>query len=223
VVPTDTPWSVSPKLPSPTSWGDVTTGLECTSSGGNLNCLTPGGHRFTVRDGSLPPGSYIGPGQPNYHYYSTPDGPVQVDPSVLTQGIIDSPTVGPPEGVRPATPEGTLNEATPEGLYGAFKNFVGVNFSPLPPGAVVNPVKSYLTTDQNGLPMAVNVTQPGHGLNPGVVVRYVTTSPSGSTIQNEGSGLGELQAPGAFFAGPIGRVWQGHARDIIKKMQRDSP
>ena len=42
VVLTATPWSVSPKLPSPTSWGEVSSGVECHSSGGNLHCITPG-------------------------------------------------------------------------------------------------------------------------------------------------------------------------------------
>jgi hypothetical protein len=178
-----------------------------------------------LRAGIFPPGG-IHPGQPNYHYYDTPDGPVRVDPSVLTQGIIDRPTVGPLEGVRPATPEGTLNEATPNLPYrlfeGAVLNAYG-GVAPPPDQMSMSPVKSYLTKDQNGLPIVVNVTEPGHPLYPGTVFRYVTTTPSGSTIQNEGSGLGWLQAPGAYFAGPIGRVWQGQSQDIIKKMQPNSP
>ncbi len=81
-----------------------------------------------------------------------------------------------------------------------------------------NPVKSYLVKDQNGMPMVVNSTQPGHRLDPGIVVRYVTESPSGATIQSEGSGLGWLQQPGSPFADQIAGVWRGHAQEIVKKM-----
>jgi hypothetical protein len=74
------------------------------------------------------------------------------------------------------------------------------------------------------LPIVVNVTEPGHPLHPGIVIRYVTTSPSGSTMQTEGTGLGRLQTPGfPYLAGPISRVWQGQSEDIIKKMQRNGP
>jgi hypothetical protein len=202
VVPTVTPWSVSPKLPSPTSWGDITSGIECYTSGGNLHCITPGGRQFTIPAEGLPDGLRIAPGQPDYHYYDTPDGPVPFDAARLAQGIINNPTPGPRQLVRPATPQGTLNEATP---------YVGRT----PP---INPVMSYLTTDQNGTPLAVNVTQPGHGLSPGVVVRYVTTSPSGSTIQNEGAGLGRLQGPSSpgMVREGISNVWRGHSQEIIR-------
>jgi hypothetical protein len=45
----------------------------------------------------------------------------------------------------------------------------------------------------------VNVTQPGHPLYPGVVVRYATPSPSGTTIQNEGTGTARKQGPRSSF------------------------
>jgi hypothetical protein len=83
---------------------------------------------------------------------------------------------------------------------------------------------SYLTTDQNGTPLVVNVTQPGHDLSPGVVIRYVTTSPSGSTIQNEGTGLGPPQGPAVWghFRDWINEVWKGQAEKIIKEQSRRS-
>ncbi len=224
VVPTATPWSVHRELPSPTSWGNADPGMECYTSGGNLHCLMPGGRRVTVPAEGLPDGLRIAPGEPRYHYYSKPDGPVSFDPSALTQGLINRPTVGPRRFVRPATPEGTRNEATPGGYYHALSGGVTSPFDllrpPLPLGTSVAPVMSYLTTDQNGTPMIVNVTQPGHGLRPGIVIRYVTTSPSGSTIQNEGTGLAPLQAPRSWAANPISSVWEGEARDIIREMQR---
>ncbi len=95
----------------------------------------------------------------------------------------------------------------------------------LPVGTPQNPVTSYLTRDQTGALMVVNVTRPGHGLHPGVVVRYVTESPSGSTIQNEGSGLAQWQAPdgrAAVFGLPdqISNVWNEQSRAIIEEQLR---
>jgi len=127
-------------------------------------------------------------------------------------------------GKRAATPQGTLNEASPPGAYNALQAAMGgdsVDQSSIPELSF-NPVKSYLVRDQNGLLMAVNITQPGHRLDPGIVVRYVTESPSGATIQNEGSGLGWLQQPGMLTAGPISRVWQGQAQEIMGKMRPGS-
>jgi hypothetical protein len=43
--------------------------------------------------------------------------------------------------------------------------------------------------------MVVNLTAPGHGLSPGYVVLYVTTSGGVSTIHVEGEGQSFWQAP----------------------------
>jgi hypothetical protein len=157
----------------------------------------------TVPAKGLPDGIRFAPGQPYYHYYSTPDGPVRFDPQALTQGMIDRPTPGHTSFVRPATPQGTLNEATPL-----------VGFQP-----PITPVTSYVTADQNGTPVVVNVTQPRHLLHPGVVIRYVTTSPSGSTIQNEGTGLAPIQAPGSWFENHLSNAWRGLSQDIMNETQ----
>jgi len=218
-VTTATPWSPLAKSPSQTSWGELTNGIDCRTSGGNTSCITPGGHQFNI-PGAFPDGLTIAPGQPRYHYYSKPDGPVRFDLSALTQGVIDNPTVGPPQHVHPATPRGTLNEATPTTLYDELQAFLRGGAVPPVADLPFNPVKSYLVKDQNGLPMIVNITQPEHGLHPGIVVRYVTESPSGATIQNEGSGLGLLQTRSSPIADEINGVWQGHAQDIIRKMQQ---
>jgi len=82
----------------------------------------------------------------------------------------------------------------------------------VPYGKMINPVRSYLRTDQNGRQIVVNVTEPGHMLHPGYVVRYVTPSDGGPTIQNEGEGSGILQ--GSFsqrtpLAGLINSAWEG--------------
>jgi hypothetical protein len=49
------------------------------------------------------------------------------------------------------------------------------------------------------------------------VMRYVTPSASGSTIQNEGAGLGWLQGPGVLGFGRelINNVWQDQSQGII--------
>jgi hypothetical protein len=228
VVPTATPWSVSPKLPSATSWGDIINGIDCRTSGDNLHCITPGGRRFAVPADGLPDGLRIAPGERDYHYYSTPDGPVSFDPSALMQGVIDQPTRGRRQLVAPATTQGTPNDATPYDVYPAALPALGLTGlaaaagpfgTPMvpPPVTLPSPVKSYLTTDQNGTPMVVNVTQPHHPLHPGIVVRYVTASPSGSTIQNEGTGLGEPQSPSSpgLLREWINNVWKGQSKRIV--------
>jgi hypothetical protein len=223
VAPTATPWSASPKLPSATSWGDIINGIDCRTSGDNLHCITPGGRRFNVSAEGLPRGLTIAPGDPRYHYYSTPDGPVSFDPSALMQGVIDQPTLSPKQLVSPATAQGTLNESTPKDYYlplsGLAASAAPLETPVLPPARPFNLVKSYLTKDQNGTPIVVNVTQPGHQLYPGVVIRYVTTSPSGSTIQNEGIGLGELQSPSSHerLRDLINNVWKGQSKRLIEK------
>lgn len=130
------------------------------------------------------------------------------------QGVIKAPTPGPKDLVRPATPEGTLNEATPEFFYRPYLWLTGQLY-----GTLVNPVTSYLTKDQWGNPIVVNVTQPGHHLSPGYVARYVTSSDKGSPIQNEGEGLGALQGPFAQrlgIADLINNFWRGRANEIAK-------
>jgi hypothetical protein len=108
--------------------------------------------------------------------------------------------------------QGTRNEATPNTLYSAFLGATGQR-----PGAPLNPVTSYLTTDQYGNQLVVNVTESGHSLFPGYVARYITPSPEGSTIQNEGEGTGPLQAPTSPFANTINNVWQTQSQQIINK------
>jgi hypothetical protein len=101
------------------------------------------------------------------NYYSTPDGPVRFDPQALTQGLVNQPTLGRKGLVAPATAEGTLNEATPNDVHivtsvlNALGESAGALGTPFFPSS--NFVNSYLTTDQNGTPEVVNVTQPGHG------------------------------------------------------------
>ena len=59
----------------------------------------------------------------------------------------------------------------------------------IPYGKMINPVRSYLTTDQNGRQIVVNVTEPGHMLHPGYVVRYVTPSDADHPERRRGVGI----------------------------------
>jgi len=220
VIPGPSPWSPLAPPPRATDWGKTLSGIECrrTGDGNYVNCTTPGGIRATVPAEKFP--DYIGPGHPSYHYYNTPVRGPHIDPSQLMQGVIDRPTPGPRSMVRPATAEGTINEATPEWAYNAT-----IAQARELPGTPVNSVKSYITHDQMGRPVMVNVTRPQHQLAPGVVMRYVTTGPSGSTIQNEGAGLGVWQAPRgwpAVFGIPdnINDVWNEQSRAIINEQLR---
>lgn len=93
------------------------------------------------------------------------------------------------------------------------------------PGTPGNSVISYVTRDQDGRLVMVNVTRPRHGLAPGIVARYVTSGRSGSTIQNEGAGLSMWQAPdswaGAFgLPNRISNVWDAQSRAIIEEQIR---
>ncbi len=71
---------------------------------------------------------------------------------------------------------------------------------------------SYLRRDGSGNAVTVNVTQPGHPLGQGVVVRYVEVTRGGQIIiHNEGQGVGALQSsssPG-FIRNAINGVWVG--------------
>lgn len=139
--------------------------------------------------------------------------------------MINLPTPGPTKLVRPATPEGTLNEATPEWLYNILTMPLPMGrlgSRPIVPyGTMINPVRSYLTTDQNGRQIVVNVTEPGHRLHPGYVVRYVTPSDGGATIQNEGEGAGVLQgadSPG-WLRDWINNNWRGLYQEHLDRSQ----
>src|SRR5260370_42169686 len=92
----------------------------------------------------------------------------------------------------------------------------------VPYGKVINLVRSYLRADQNGRQSVVNVTEPGHMLQPGYVVRYVPPSDGGPTIQSEGEGSGILQ--GSFpqrtpLAGLINSAWEGLYRRHLNRSQ----
>lgn len=101
--------------------------------------------------------------------------------------VKNHPTPGRPS---PATENGTPNNATPE---------------PYLTLGVQNPVISYLTSDNAGNQVVVNVTQPGHNLFPGYVARTV----SSTRANNFGEGLGDLQSKNTprFIRDQINNEW----------------
>jgi hypothetical protein len=166
--------------------------VNCTSADGSTNCTTPGGQSFTKpRPQGFP--ARIAPDDPNYHYYHLQSEPLAVPPERLVQAIIANPTPSFFFG-RPATEQGTANEATPDWLNEPLNGTGDMPLGSLPV-TPISPVTSYVTKDKDGNPMVVNITERGHGLSPGYVAIYVTPSEGGSTIHVEGEGLSALQAP----------------------------
>jgi hypothetical protein len=206
----------------------------CEVTNGMMTCTTPAGKTFTI---PAPPGFVsFRPGDKDYHFYSYGIGPSGLSPNQLMRGIINAPTPGPKDHVKPATKDGVLNEAQPDwqvpylnGLWDlsepywrdpVFNGGSDTNFNK---PAYWSPVKTYLTTDQDGNPMVINVTEPGHPLFPGYVARYIVRTDSGFYIANEGEGLGPYQTPGAIAEGYINGIWKGQSRGIIKGLDSNIP
>jgi hypothetical protein len=79
--------------------------------------------------------------------------------------MVNDPT--PAANDKPATPTGTPNDATPDGGRGALAKFSAALTGDDPK----SPVMSYSLKDGNGNTWEINVTQPGHGLHFGYVLR----------------------------------------------------
>lgn len=111
----------------------------------------------------------IGPGR-GYHEYradaSTPgDDRIHEE---IRRGVIRNPVPGPND--RAASPGGVQNDA-------------GLPF-------VDDQVQSYLTTDEAGNTVVVNLTRPGeHALDPGYVAQYVVRTPEGTRVIVAGEGM----------------------------------
>jgi RHS repeat-associated protein len=157
----------------------------------------------------------IAPSNRLYHQYDKPvedkegsrlpSNEKQSRAAAVANAIADNPTPGID---RPATPQGTRNEAG------------NVNPFYLP---MDSPVMSYARTDANGRTVTVNVTEPGHPLGLGVVIRWVEVTRSGSiVVHNEGLGIGLLQSqysPG-FIKNQIDNQWIGTTRLTLENMDR---
>jgi hypothetical protein len=145
--------------------------VNCTSADDSTSCTTPGGKSFDVREPQGFP-ARIAPDVRNHHYYRFQSEPLAIPAERLLQAMIANPTPSFISG-RPATPQGTLNEATPDWIHGPLYSLSlgGASEMPLGPLPVtpLNPVTSYVTKDKNGNPMVVNITERSHGLSPGYV------------------------------------------------------
>lgn len=123
--------------------------------------------------------------------------PHQKSDRAVQQSIVNDPTPGKD---KPATPTGTPNNATPEGGRGVLARadaIVGNNPE--------STIKSYSTTDRNGNAWVINVTQRGHGLHFGYVLR--------GSVNGEAISIGEGWAiPQAVpvLSEYINDVWEGH-------------
>ena len=166
-------------------------GRDCTTNDGTTHCVTavydvsfraqPGFQDFT--SSSL-----------NYHFYSTPV--ISLDTSVPSARwqLNRLPTPGWPDA---ATPNGTPNDATP--LIGGLSPWA---ISPVMSFAVVNM--------KDGQPAVVNVTEIGHRLASGIVVREVIPMPGfpdGSVTQSWGEGTSSLQTPSSRLSDIINGIW----------------
>lgn len=131
------------------------------------------------------------------------------NPDCVRKGIANKPTPGSPS---PATVGGTLNNATPTSAQKLFDSVDWISSFGNDSGGYNNsPVTSYV---MNGGKAVVNVTQPGHPLFPGYVIRTV----NGGQVSNYGEGAGILQGEASQtvgIAGLINGVWNGQTQDII--------
>ena len=82
-------------------------GLDCVSAGGTTTCSTSA---YNVNFPTPKDLQDFTSSSTNYHFYSTPVNAGSTNPAALQQAVANSPTPGYPS---PATPQGTLNNATP--------------------------------------------------------------------------------------------------------------
>jgi len=170
------------------------TGQDCVTQDGTTTCFSD---KFFVAVPSPPDwldgSKNYNSGDPNYHQYTIAAQTNVTDPTQLQQWVQQNPTPAPIQ--LPATPQGTNNDATPA-VGGVLGGGVPCLYC-----AAISPVTSYTTTNLlDNQPVVVNLTNDGHPLDPGVVVREV----SGSTINNYGEGTSSLQSPNSVLGQTVG-------------------
>jgi len=172
-------------------------GLDCVAVGATVNCFVGpdygGGFISFPRPEGWP--DYIVPLDRHYHFYDKfTELPPGVDEECISDWVRKNPTPWPG---NPATAEGAPNQASPPWIR----------------RAVPNPVLSYATT-YKGAPAVVNVTQPGHRLFPGYVLRVTIDG----VAHNFGEGTGALQGPSSptIVADAINNAWYGATDAAIK-------
>jgi RHS repeat-associated protein len=178
-------------------------GLSCNTLNGTVTCAPPGlGASVSFPQPSGWGSSYSSLGFME-HSYDESVSTLNDCASELMQLVIDNPTPG--SSNQPATPQGTPNNATPSNM-----SFAGSS-----------PVLSYVETDSAGDEVVVNVTQPGHPLFPGYVVRVISSGSNGLglTLHNYGEGWGTLQSGFDPFAqSAINSVWLSQSSSLINKL-----
>ncbi len=166
-------------------------GRDCTTNDGITRCVTA---VYDVAFRAQAEFRDFTSGSANYHFYSVPTLNLATSVNSAREQLNAFPTPGFPS---PASPQGTPNDATPL-LGGLFP----IRISPVMSFAVINM--------KDGQPAIVNVTQEGHRLASGVVVREATPLPGlpdGSVTQTWGEGTAPLQAPGSKSGELINSIW----------------
>jgi len=176
-------------------------GRDCVSKEGKTTCSIPvTGSRIPTRISFATPPGVSGTqktGSLTSHVYNR-STPHQKSDKAVQRSMVNDPTPG---NDKPATPTGTPNNATPEGGHGALARGGAFVFGDDPN----SPVKSYSATDRNGNTWTINVTQPGHGLHFGYVLR--------GSVDGKAISIGEgWEIPQAVpvLSGYINDVWKGH-------------
>ena len=118
--------------------------------------------------------------------YESPTGKSEQS---VQQSIVNDPTTG---DDRPTTPEGTPNDAGPQSGLRNLLTYISDS-----------PVRSHTFVDDKGNTWTVNVTEKGHPLFPGFVLRGAVDG----KIITYGQGVGKLQAGGAVSQLIIDNVW----------------
>nr|WP_237072773.1 RHS repeat-associated core domain-containing protein [Pseudaestuariivita rosea] len=167
-------------------------GLYCVTSNGTTRCRTSGYDISWPKQSGWSDGNNFWPGSSNYHFYDksryNPDKLYDVE--CLLNGLINLPEPYPSNG---ASWDGTRNYANPGYAGGSFADSRGYN-----------PVTSFIIRDRiSGAIGTVNVTNEGHRLEDGYVVRF----PTQHGILTFGEGNGFLQAPYNPAQIPINAVW----------------
>ena len=117
----------------------------------------------------------------------------------IQQAIVKDPTPG---ADQPATPTGTINNATPTS---GFRSLAPID----------SPVISYSATAPSGNTIVINVTLPGHPLHPGVVMRGAVSEGGEAVVHNAGVGTGVLQSNADFGDAMFNNVWYEQSQNNI--------
>lgn len=179
---------------------------SCTTSGQAMTCdpEVKGMFPMIVPAQSGFPDKMDGSGWRGHQYDKVVSAGVGTEGSknAIQQSIVRDPTPGMD---KPATPTGTINNATPND--GACCKLFSVR----------SEVKSYSVVDSRGNAQVINVTLPGHPLHPGVVMRGVVVENGEAVVHNAGVGTGILQANKEFGDAMFSNEWYRQSQQNINQ------